>query len=393
MTEPSALRMLFTFAGGSGHFIPMVPVARAAERAGHIVAFGSQAALTATVERAGFTAFDTAGVTFRDDRARSPLLKLDMEREYRAVRDGYAGRTARTRTPAILGLCAAWKPSLLVCDEMDFGAMVAAERLAISHASVSVIATGGLTPRELVAEPLNALRAEHGLPPDPNLAMLARHLVISPFPPSLRDPAFPPPATLRAFRPASGQGGDAALDWLANVPPRPTVYLTLGTVFNVESGDLFGRLLEGLSSLPINLVVTVGPQIDPEELGLQPANVRVEKFVDQWALLPSCDLVVSHAGSGTVIGALAHGLPMVLLPMGADQPLNARRCEALGVARVLDPVEATPRQVNEAAAALLADSAPRRAAARVRDEIAALPELSQSIRLLEQLVGGDRLRA
>ena len=387
MTTRSGPRILFTFAGGSGHFIPLIPIARAAEQAGHVVAFGGQAALLASVERARFTAFDTADATFRDDRARSPLLKLDMEREYRAVREGYAGRIARRRAPAILDLCARWKPDLLVCDEMDFGAMVAAEHVGVLHASVSVIATGGLTPRDLIAEPLNVLRAEHGLPVDPDLAMLSRHLVISPFPPTLRDPAFAPPPTLRAFRPA-GDGPEAPVipDWLARLPLGPTVYLTLGTVFNVESGDLFGRLLQGLARLPINLIVTVGSQIDPEELGPQPANVRIERFIDQWALLPRCDLVVSHAGSGTVVGALAHGLPMVLLPMGADQPLNAKRCATLGVARVLDPIEATPGQIEEAADALLADAGPRRAAERIRDEIAGLPELSQSVRLLEQLV-------
>ena len=53
---------------------------------------------------------------------------------------------------------------------------------------------------------------------------------------------------------------------------------------------------------------------------------------------PALRLVVSHGGSGSVVGALAHGLPMVLLPLGADQPQNARRCAELGVARVLDAV-------------------------------------------------------
>ena len=105
----------------------------------------------------------------------------------------------------------------------------------------------------------------------------------------------------------------------------------------MESGDLFQRVLAGLRDLPIDLIVTVGRDLDPVDLGTQPANVHVERFMPQAALLPHCDLVVSHAGSGSVLGALAHGLPMVLLPIGADQPLNAARCQALGVADVLDP--------------------------------------------------------
>ena len=105
----------------------------------------------------------------------------------------------------------------------------------------------------------------------------------------------------------------------------------------------------------------------------------------QAALLPHCDLVVSHAGSGSVLGALAHGLPMVLLPMGADQPLNAARCQALGVADVLDAVSATPETVRATVTRVLADAGYREAAERIRDEIAALPEPEYAVTLLDRL--------
>lgn len=378
------MRVLFTFAGGAGHFIPLLPTARAMAAGGHEVAFGAQAALLPTVERAGFRAFDTGGSTFGDEAARSPLLKLDMEREYRAVRVSYAGRIARQRAAAIIDLAARWKPDLMVCDEMDFGSMLAAERLGIPHATILVIASGMLARHDLLAEPLNALRAEHGLPPDPDLAMLSRYLVLSPFPPSFRDPSAPIPATAHSFRP-DFPGGEPP-PWLAHLPDRPTVYVTLGTVFNVESGNLFSRLLEGVRTLPINVVATVGPQIDPAELGSQPENVRVERYVNQWALLPHCALVVSHAGSGTLLGALSHGLPMLLLPMGADQPFNGQRCEALGVGRVLDPLECTPEMVRESVGELLASKAHRQAAGRIRDEIAALSGQETATALLSRLV-------
>lgn len=378
------MRALFTFAGGTGHFIPLLPTARAMAEAGHEIAFGAQSALLPTVGRTGFQAFDTGGSTFSGEAVRSPLLELDMEREYRTVRDGYAGRIARQRAPALLDLAARWKPDLLVCDEMDFGGMIAAERLSIPHAAVLVIASGQLARRDLLAEPLNALRAEHGLPHDPGLAMLSRYLVLSPFPPSFRDPANPLPDTAHMFRP-DPVVEDQSPAWLANLPDRPTVYVTLGTVFNVESGSLFSRLLEGLRTLPVNVIATVGPQIDPTELGPQPENVRVERYINQWALLPHCTLVVTHAGSGTVFGALSHGLPMLLLPMGADQPFNGQRCEDLGVARVLDPLECTPEMVREAAAGLLVSTSHRQAAERIRDEIAALPGQETATALLSGL--------
>jgi UDP:flavonoid glycosyltransferase YjiC (YdhE family) len=82
---------------------------------------------------------------------------------------------------------------------------------------------------------------------------------------------------------------------------------------------------------------------------------------------------------------LAHGLPQVLIPMGADQEPNARRCEALGVALVLDPVAATPADVAEGVTTVLSDASYRAAAERVRDEIAALPGPEHTVTLLEQL--------
>ena len=165
----------------------------------------------------------------------------------------------------------------------------------------------------------------------------------------------------------------------------PVVYFTLGTVFNHESGDLFSRVLAGLRELPINLIVTVGRDLDPATLGLQPAHVRVERFVPQAEILPHVDLVVSHGGSGSVLGALAHGRPMVVLPIGADQPFNAERISALGVGRSLDAIQATPEDVREAASWVLADATYRESAGRVADEIAALASPDVAVGLLERL--------
>ena len=381
------MRLLFTFAGGSGHYEPLVPVARAAAAAGHTVAFAAQPVMVPVVEAAGFAAFATAGATLMDAPRRLPLLRVDLEREDRDLSEGFARRLAGQRAAALLELCAAWRPDLLVCDEIDFGAMVAAERLGLPHATVLVIATGTLVRRELLAEPLDELRAVYGLPPDPEFAMLGRHLVLSPFPPSFRHPAFPLPPTARSIRPAQAPApADPAPPLDLPLPGAPLVYFTLGTVFNVESGDLFERVLAGLRDLPANIVATVGRELDPAEFGPQPEHIRIARYIPQAALLPRCAAVVTHGGSGTVIGALAHGLPMVLLPMGADQPRNAARCAELGVGLQLDATDAAPEDVRAAVAAVLADPAYRRAAAPLRDEIAALPEAAYAVRLLEQLV-------
>ncbi|WP_030980256.1 nucleotide disphospho-sugar-binding domain-containing protein [Streptomyces sp. NRRL S-1824] len=75
-------------------------------------------------------------------------------------------------------------------------------------------------------------------------------------------------------------------------------------------------MLAGLQSV----VVTIGACVAPTEIGPLPDHIRVEQFISQELILPECDLVVSHGGSGSLMGAFARGLPSVLLPLGADQP-------------------------------------------------------------------------
>lgn len=317
----------------------------------------------------------------------APLLELSKEREDQVLRDGFADRIARRRATGVLALCDDWSPDVIVCDEVDFGSMVAAELAGVPHATVLVIAAGSFVRTEVVGDPLDALRAEYGLAPDPGLEMLSRYLVLSPFPPSFRDPAHPLPATAHSLRLAEARGHDATPSWLPELGAAPTVYFTLGTVFNVESGDLFERVLTGLRELSINLIATVGRGVDPRQFGPQPANVHIEAYILQSVLLPHCDLVVSHGGSGSVIGALAAGLPSIVLPMGADQPLNAARCEALGVGRALDALRATPAEISEAALSVLERPAYRAAAERLREEIFALPGPEHGVTLLERLAG------
>jgi UDP:flavonoid glycosyltransferase YjiC (YdhE family) len=379
--------MLFAFTGGRGHLDPLVPIARAATTAGHTVAVASTPSMVSTVGSLGFEAFPIGRPGSGKPPPRLPLRAVDIEREEREFRERFAGDGARERAPGVLALCKVWRPDLLVIDETDFGSMLAAESAGRPYATVVVlIASGSFTRPDLIGEELGALRAEYGLPPDPELTMLNRHLVLAPGPPSLRDPDYPLPATAHSFRPMEPPRGDApAPPSPITLRDAPTVYFTLGTVFNTESGDLFARVLAGLRELNVNVIATTGDWLDPSEFGPLPAHVHVEQFVPQASVLPYSSAVVSHAGSGSLLGALAHGLPQVLIPLGADQPFNAARCEALGVARVLDAVEVTPELIRHEVSTVLVDTAYRTGAERLRDELAALPGPESAVARLEEL--------
>jgi UDP:flavonoid glycosyltransferase YjiC (YdhE family) len=374
------VRLLFAFVGGAGHAEPLVPVARAAEAAGNAVVFSGRASVVGHLRERGFAVFADPIVAVDELRSIAPLVEYDAAREDAVLRNGFASRLARERVTRVLALCKEWRPDAIVCDEVDFGSMIAAEHAGLPHATVLVIAAGALIRAEVVAAPLDALRAEHGLAPDPGLAMPSRHLVLAPGPPSFRDPAFPLPANAHAIRPELGPAPRLA--------PANTIYFTLGTVFNVESGDLFSRVLAGLRELPVDVIATVGGQLDPARLGPQPENVRIERHVRQADVLSRCDLMVSHGGSGSVIGALTAGVPSIVLPMGADQPHNAARCEALGVGRTLDTLRATPEEIRTAALEVLENPSYRAAAARLREETLALPGPDHAVELLERLRDG-----
>lgn len=154
--------------------------------------------------------------------------------------------------------------------------------------------------------------------------------------------------------------------------PRPLVYVTLGTFFNANV-DIFRAVVDGLAGEAVDAVVTVGADQDPATLGAVAPNVRVERFVPQADLLPTCSAAVHHGGAGTMFGTLAQGIPHVVIPQGADNFVNADMLERAGVASVLRPGEVTPQGVRGALASVLGASSFETAARRIADEVAAMP--------------------
>ncbi len=287
--------------------------------------------------------------------------------------------TGRRRAFDLVPRAVAWKPDLVIHEEMELAGAVAA---AVTGARHAIHALGVMLPRwvwdgmaPIVAELARPARAD---------VFGASYLRISP--PSLPAPAADQWPDVRLLRPAFGRpaAGERLSDELAAflaAGDDPVVHLTLGTVFH-ESPGVLETALAGLRRLAIRVVVTTGPGVDPASLGPQPANVLVVPYVPHALLLPSCALVVSHAGAGIMFGALAHGLPQLLLPQGADQPANAAACVDAGVADALSPGEVTKSSVADAAARLLADPAVARRAVAIGDELAVMPGPDEVLREL-----------
>ncbi len=381
------MRVLFSSTGGHGHVFPMVPLAQAFAAAGHEVRWATHPAGGALLEAAGI-AWRPAGLqgaAFDDGtrvmRQRAGLLP-PPDRAAFTYPAMFGSLLAPPMAADLLELARSWRPDLLVHEQGELAAPLVAALLDVPRTMHSF---GGAIPPAFVTaagEVLAATWAAYGLEVPPYAGCFT-----GPFldicPPAVRPVPLDHVPVVQPLRPSTWSGPPAPLPEL---PPgsAPLVYLTLGTVPHAPS--TLQAAVRAVAEQDVRVVVTVGPQSDAAELGPQPGHVRVERYVAQSELLPHCDLVVSHAGSGTFLGTLAHGLPQLCLPQAADQFRNAAAGVRAGVALSLHPDDAGPAAIGAAVAALLGDPGPRAAAVAVADQIAAMPAPAEVVEVLAALV-------
>ena len=144
-------------------------------------------------------------------------------------------------------------------------------------------------------------------------------------------------------------------------------------------------MLEAVGSLPVRVLLTLGGVI-PRSAVDAPANVTVREFVPHDVVLPHMDAVICHAGLSTITSALAAGVPLVCIPQGRDQDMNAARVAACRVGRALAP-DAGAAEIARAVLAVVHDTSAREAARRFAGEVAALGGGEQATDAVEQLTG------
>ncbi len=347
------MRVLISSTGDHGHVLPLVPLARALQDAGHEVLWATRAAAGVLVAEAGL-ATTAAGLDGPPLHALVERLRRRADELPPAGRaafmfpsmfgDGYAPPMAADLLP----LARDWRPDLLLHEQGELAAPLVGAVLGVPTAMQSF---GGAVPAAFVTEAgrrLAGLWAEHGRPVPPYAGCFGGTFLdicpaaVQPVPLDhvrVRQPLRPvpyagPEAPLPAGLDGGGDGGRGGAG--------PLVYLTLGTI--ARDPAPLRAAIDALADLPGRLLATVGPQGDPAGLGPQPAHVVVERWVAQTLVFPRCDVVVSHGGSGTFLGALAHGLPQLCLPQAADQFRNA----GAGVRAVrrspCSPARPTPRR-------------------------------------------------
>lgn len=334
------MRILFASSAGAGHFTPLTPWLDAAIKLGHEVLVVGPDRMADQVHLAGYPfragASPTQAVI---DQTWQRIMKLSKrEAAPLVMSEVFCRLHSGALLPAMRATCDEWAPDLVLREPAEFASAVAAEERGIRHVRVGIsLAQFDHHSQGFAAEVLEEFMP--GLP-----ACITESAYLTRFPESF-DPS-PYESTLR-YRVAASHGG--LPDWWGGRSD-PLVYVTFGTEAPREPSmiGVFHAALRALDSMRVRVLLTVGRDMDPAVLEPLPPTVHIEPWVDQADILGVTSAVVSHGGSGTVLGALAAGVPQVVVPLFADQSANARRVHEVsaGVAvEAREEADTAPRRV------------------------------------------------
>uniref|UniRef100_A0AAU2W2H0 Glycosyl transferase n=1 Tax=Streptomyces sp. NBC_00008 TaxID=2903610 RepID=A0AAU2W2H0_9ACTN len=179
---------------------------------------------------------------------------------------------------------------------------------------------------------------------------------------------------------------DGEQAWTRPADAERVLLVSLGSAYT-DRPEFYRQCLAAYGDLPgWHVVLQVGRHTDRRELGDIPSNVEVHSWVPQPAILEQADAFVTHAGMGGSSEGLFAGVPMIAVPQGVDQFMNADRLVELGVARRIDTEDATADALRTALVELVDDPAVARRSARLRAEVRSEGGTMRAADLIEELL-------
>lgn len=375
------MRVMFSSTWGVGHVFPMVPLAQALVAAGHTVLWVAPEPAVGAVRAAGIPcqAGGLSGAGVKDVVGRMRALTAPLpppERAAAAFKEMFGAWASPVMVDDLLPAARSFRPDVLVHEPAELAAPLVAALLDVACVTHS---WGQAVPEPILAGATEAVAstwARHDRAV-PEHAGMFRDGYLDLCPPTVQlvPTAHITGTSLLRPVPYSGpEDGSPALD-LGDSADGPLVYITLGTVFS--DAAVLQAAVDAAAETGARVIATVGPQGDPGVIERPTERVQVLSWVSQAALLPSTDLVISHAGSGTFLGALGTGQPQLCLPQAADQFRNAHAAVASGTGLALAPDQVTRAALGDAVRELLEQDRYRVAAAEVAHQIADMPHPAQ----------------
>ena len=386
------VRLLFSTTAGAGHFGPMIPIAHACAAAGHEVAVAAPESFAGHVQETGFPHLPFPDVPAEQMGAVfGGLAALPREEANRVVVAEVFGRLdAQAAYPAVLQAMRTWRPDIVVRDPCEFGALIAAAQLNLPQVQVAIGVDNLMrTFAEWADEPLRELERLAGLDAVVGSERVHATPTFSSVPAALAgspDDQLPEgDAPVWRYRTAPSVVGQA-LPATWGDPSAPLVYVSFGSVTGSQErfAAIYPAMLGVLADLPIRMLMTTGNGFDPARLDPWPANAWVASWWPQEAAMQEASLAIGHGGFGTTMMALAAGVPQLVMPLfAADQYINAECIHAVGAGLQLlagtESVDEVPAAVEE----LLNQVRYAAAARAIAAEMAALPDVSSVVSILQ----------
>lgn len=238
-------------------------------------------------------------------------------------RDLFGQLATTAMLPAMESLCEQWQPDFLLREPCEYASAIVAGAKNIPVAQVAISTADGEIGSIDAAAPV----LEHhrqGLVDE-----LKCEPYLTRFPASMDPPLFS--STLR-YRESPLRPARPLPDWWKG-SLSPLIYVTFGSVLGhmTIAPQVFKMAIGAVSQVKgVRVLMTVGRGFDISSIGRIPAHVHVEPWVEQVDALSAATLTVCHGGSGTVLGALGAGVPLVVVPFFADQFDNAARVARAG---------------------------------------------------------------
>ncbi len=385
------VKILFATAPGYGLTLPLIPLIWAARAAGHEVLLATSSEMVDAGARAGLPAFDVfprrdVWDDLMNTVAGHGPAEDELPEEYRLARraGNPFGLFTVTMTEGTIEAGRLFGADLVVHTSDHAAGMLAAAALDVPALEVGNRISWSVRDADWRAEHhvfgedevSDLMRAKLGIG-DAKPAVLAR---VDPRAPSMgglaageEHPDERDGVPWWAMRFVPFNGGAVVADWALRRPDRPRIAVTLGTVVPVMSGvSSLAVVLEALGPLDVEVVLAAGTA-DLTELGELPPNVRSVGYLALSAFLPSCSAIVHHGGSGTTAAPLSYGVPQLVLPSFADNPLSAQRVADRGVGLSHDPATVDAATVRAMVERLLTEDGFRTAAREVAAEMATQP--------------------
>lgn len=347
------MRALFATTRGAGHFAHLFPLADAWVRHGHETLFAGPPVVADPVAAAGHDLWavdDPPADELEAVWSRVSTLS-QAEQNVVVIAEIFATLNVTAALPRLRDVVGEWRPDVIVREPNEYASALVAEEAGIPHARVAVgLAASEQLTLSLAVAPVDDARRAAGLALDPDAEALGGSPYLTAFPASFEDPGAPDqPDTLRYRNPAWDSQPNPLPAWWDD-DNLPLVYVTFGSVAGsfAQSAPIFDLALEVAARLPARVLMTTGRGPDLEALVARaPTNVHVERWVPHADVVAHATVVVCHAGSGSTLGTLAAGVPIVAVPLFADQPFNAARVAATGAGLSVPPDPAAIRAAVE----------------------------------------------